>query len=39
MEDVEFIVVINKNLEVLIFKYVDVGIVGDVYKVFLEFIS
>ncbi|MDI6245034.1 electron transfer flavoprotein subunit alpha/FixB family protein [Clostridioides difficile] len=39
MEDAEFIVAINKNLEAPIFKYADVGIVGDVHKVLPELIS
>ncbi|HFL2527678.1 electron transfer flavoprotein subunit alpha/FixB family protein [Clostridioides difficile] len=39
MEDAEFIVVINKNPEAPIFKYADVGIVGDVHKVLPELIS
>ncbi|EQI28941.1 electron transfer flavoprotein subunit alpha/FixB family protein [Clostridioides difficile] len=39
MEDAEFIVAINKNPEAPIFKYADVGIVGDVHKVLPELIS
>lgn len=39
MEDAEFIVDINKNPEAPIFKYADVGIVGDVHKVLPELIS
>ncbi|HBF3942838.1 TPA: electron transfer flavoprotein subunit alpha/FixB family protein [Clostridioides difficile] len=39
IEDAEFIVAINKNPEAPIFKYADVGIVGDVHKVLPELIS
>lgn len=39
MEDAEFIVAINKNPEAPMFKYADVGIVGDVHKVLPELIS
>ncbi|MCQ4376298.1 electron transfer flavoprotein subunit alpha/FixB family protein [Clostridioides difficile] len=39
MEDAEFIVAINKTPEAPIFKYADVGIVGDVHKVLPELIS
>lgn len=39
MEDAEFIVAINKNPEAPIFKYADVGIVGDVHKVLPELVS
>ncbi|NKN87606.1 electron transfer flavoprotein subunit alpha/FixB family protein [Clostridioides difficile] len=39
MEDAEFIVAINKNPEAPIFKYADVGIVGDVHKVLPELIN